>query len=330
VIVTSKKCVGDNLEIHDLTNLGQRIIIAVGGRGGLGNTHFVSSTNQAPQIAQKGEFGERKELILELKLIADVGIIGYPNVGKSSLLAVASAAKPKIANYPFTTLEPVLGCVEVDQRNFILAEIPGLISGAHFGRGLGHDFLRHIFRTRILLHIIDGSSTSPIEDMARVNMEIGLFDTDLSRKKRLVAINKIDLPDVRNRKVEVGQAFCGIGIEPFFISAITGEGVPVLMRKILQILDEIEAEPVKVAVNDVKVFHPKPKGIKIKAYREGDTYILKAADLERIIDGTDLTNSESRRQLNRWLYQPAVRKALEKVGIKPGNKVRCGILDWRW
>ncbi len=330
VTITDRTKLGDELEIHDLTNPGQRVIVAVGGHGGLGNTHFVSPTNQAPQVAQRGESGEKKELILELKLIADVGIIGYPNVGKSSLLTIASAARPKIANYPFTTLDPVLGCVEVGQRNFILAEIPGLIPGAHFGRGLGHDFLRHILRTRIILHLIDGKSISPIEDMTRVNMEIDLFDSDLSQKDQIVAINKIDLPDVRNREADIKQAFCGIGIEPFFISAITGEGVPVLMQKILQILEESETEPSEVSGRDVEVFHPKQKSIKIKVYREGDTYVLNAAALERIIGGTDLTNPEARRQLNRWLYQPAVRKTLERVGIKPGNKVRCGVLEWRW
>ncbi|UCG54275.1 MAG: GTPase ObgE [Dehalococcoidia bacterium] len=330
VTITGKKQMGDNLEIHDLTEPGQQVIIAAGGCGGLGNTHFVSSTNQAPQIAQKGEFGEKKELILELKLIADVGIIGYPNVGKSSLLAVASAAKPKIANYPFTTLEPVLGSIEVDQRSFILAEIPGLISGAHMGRGLGHDFLRHVLRTKILIHLIDGSSTSPIEDMVGVNSEISLFDSGLSQKPQLVAVNKIDLPDVRNRLTELKDAFSRVGIDPFFISAVTGEGVPVLMQKVLKALEESDARRVADSGATAKVFHPKPKGFKIKASREGDTFVLIAAALERIIEGTDLTNPEARRQLNRWLYQPAVRKALEKVGIKPGNKVRCGILDWRW
>jgi GTP-binding protein len=169
-----------------------------------------------------------------------------------------------------------------------------------------------------------------MEDMIRVNSEIGLFDSELLRKPQLVAINKIDLPDVRNRLAEMKEAFGGISIDPFFISAITGEGVPVLMQKVLKALEESDARRATDSGATVKVFHPKPKGFKIKAYREGDTFVLKASALERIIDGTDLTNPEARRELSRWLYQPAVRKALEKVGIKPGNKVCCGILDWRW
>ncbi|NIQ75468.1 MAG: GTPase ObgE, partial [Phycisphaerae bacterium] len=186
--VSHKMQIGNDAGIADLAQPGQQIVVARGGKGGLGNAHFASATNQAPRIAQKGEVGEEKSVILELRIIADVGIIGYPNVGKSTLLAAASAAKPKIASYPFTTREPILGAVEVGLRSFVLAEIPGLIGGAHLGRGLGHDFLRHIVRTRMLVHLIDGSSVSPIEDMARVNSELSLFDSALAQKPQLVVV----------------------------------------------------------------------------------------------------------------------------------------------
>ena len=172
-------------------------------KGGWGNTHFVSSTNQAPHIAQKGEPGEEHSILLEMRLIADVGIIGYPNAGKSTLLAAATAARPKIDSYPFTTIEPVLGVVEVGQESFVMAEIPGLIEGAHLGRGLGHDFLRHALRTKILIHLISGSSASPVEDMMRVNEELALFDPALARKPQIVALNKIDLPEVQARLKEI-------------------------------------------------------------------------------------------------------------------------------
>jgi GTP-binding protein len=179
-VILSKTQVGGKALMADLEEAGQQVVIARGGKGGWGNTRFVSATNQAPQIAQIGEIGEENSVILELRLIADVGVMGYPNVGKSTLLAACSAAKPKIASYPFTTREPILGAVEVGQRSFVLAEIPGLIDGAHLGRGLGHDFLRHVGRTKILIHLVDGSSASPVEDMIQVNNELSLYDSALA------------------------------------------------------------------------------------------------------------------------------------------------------
>ncbi|MBI2832550.1 MAG: GTPase ObgE, partial [Chloroflexi bacterium] len=179
--------------IADLAKDGERVIVARGGKGGWGNAHYASASNQAPRIAQKGENGEEKRLLLELRIIADVGIIGYPNVGKSTLLASATAARPKIADYPFTTTEPVLGVVKSGERSFVMAEIPGLIEGAHTGRGLGHEFLRHALRTKIIVHLINGASENPVEDMIKVNNELEMYDSGLTRKPQIVAVNKVDL-----------------------------------------------------------------------------------------------------------------------------------------
>ncbi|MBA7659782.1 GTPase Obg [subsurface metagenome] len=327
-VVLSKTQVGDGSLIADLERPGEQVVVAKGGKGGLGNTHFASSTNQAPRIAQKGEAGEKTSLILELRLIADAGIIGYPNVGKSTLLAAASAAKPRIASYPFTTREPVLGVAEVGRQSFVLAEIPGLIDGAHSGRGLGHDFLRHIIRTKILIHLIDGSSVSPVEDMMRVNTELTLFDSTLAQKPQLVVVNKIDLPQVRVRLAELKGAFTSIGTSPLFISAATGAGVPGLMAEAMKLLSLVGVEA--GARIPRKVFRPQPRGIGITVHKEGDTFVVVAPELERIVAKADSTGYEVRRQLNRQLTRLGGKKALEKVGIKPGDKVRCGSLEWEW
>lgn len=329
VVVSTRPKLNNETEVYDLIEQGQQAVLASGGKGGLGNTHFKEATNQAPHIAQRGENGEQKGLLLELKLIADVGIIGYPNAGKSSLLVKASAAKPKIADYPFTTLEPALGLVEVGYRSFVMAEIPGLIPGAHLGRGLGHDFLRHITRTKVLVHLVDGSSTSPVEDMMRINVELGLFDLTLQRKPQLVAVNKIDLADVKTRKAELLETFSGIGFSPLFVSAITGEGIPVLMTRTLGLLDSVIAKRVDSEAS-VKVFRPKPKGDSTSVSKEGETFVVHAPRLERIIAGSDLADPEVRRQCSRKVGQSSVKKVLEKAGILPGDRVRCGALEWRW
>lgn len=329
-VVANKTQLSDDNDINDLMKSGQQVIVARGGKGGLGNVHFASSTNQVPKIAQRGDAGEEKELVLELKLIADVGVIGYPNAGKSSLLTSASAAKPKIAGYPFTTLEPVLGVVEVDHRIFVLAEIPGLIAGAHLGRGLGHDFLRHVLRTKVLIHIVDGSLTSPVDDMIRVNTELGLFDSALAKKQQIVVVNKIDLPRVQARLSELKNDFKNIGITPLFISAVTGEGIPKLITKVVEMLDQVTVQDVVSRKAPAKIFRPKPSNESIKVYREKDTFVVLAPGLERIIAGTDLTDPEARRQITQQISRPAVHKALEKAGAKPRDKVRCGSLEWQW
>ncbi len=329
-VVSYQKQTGDNALIADLEQPDQQVVVAKGGKGGLGNIHFTSSTHQAPQIAQKGQVGTENHIILELRLIADVGIIGYPNVGKSTLLAAASAAKPKIANYSFTTREPILGMVEVGQQGLILAEIPGLIDGAHLGRGLGHDFLRHIMRTKVLIHLIDGSSASPVEDMMRVNTELSLFDSALAHKHQKVAVNKFDLPQVQGRLAEIKDAFSAAGIDAHFISAATGEGVSELMveamKMLVQVADGVEVE----RKTPKKIFRPQPKGVGTRVYKEGDTFVVVAPELERIVTKTGVTSSEVRWQLRRQLIRMGVGKDLEKAGVKPGDKIRCGNIEWEW
>jgi len=327
-VVSFKTQIGGDTVIADLEKAGQQAVVARGGKGGLGNTHFTSSTNQAPQIAQKGELGEEHAIILELRLIADVGIIGYPNVGKSTLLAAASAAKPKIASYPFTTREPILGVAEVGQRSFVLAEIPGLIDGAHLGRGLGHDFLRHIVRTKILIHLIDGSSASPIEDMIRVNAELSLFDAALAQKPQLVVVNKIDLPQVQARLDEIKDAFSSAGTTALFVSAATGEGVSEVMAETMRLLQSVTAEEGAGKKIPRKVFRPQPRGVGTSVHKEGDIFVVVAPELERIVARTDITSPGVRWQLRRQLQRLGVSKALEKAGVKRGDRVRCGNLEW--
>lgn len=244
--------------LADLHWEGQKILVAKGGRGGLGNVHFASSTNQTPRKATSGGIGKELRVVLDLKLIADAGIIGYPNVGKSTLLAVVSAAKPKAAEYPFTTLEPVFGRVQVGNKTFILAEIPGLIEGAHLGKGLGHDFLRHAERTKVLLHLLDGNSANLTGDIDTLNKELALYKPALAQKPQIVAVNKVDLPEVQARLLGIKDVFKSRGVRVYFISGITRQGVDELMSAIADILDRV-GEPELEAETPPMVFRPKPK-----------------------------------------------------------------------
>jgi len=328
-IVTSNEEDGTEVLLADLQKPGDEVIVAKGGKGGWGNTHYKSSTNQTPRIAQRGETGEEHTVRLEMRLIADVGIIGYPNAGKSTLLAAASAARPKVASYPFTTLEPVLGVVEIGLESFVMAEIPGLIEGAHLGKGLGQDFLRHAMRTKILVHLISGTSASPVEDMLRVNEELAMFDPTLARKPQLIALNKIDLPEVQERLEEIKNVLLGAGVKTHYISAATGQGVSTLMAEAMKFLRAEAAMEKKVELPG-KVFRPQPREPRVKVTREGDEYVINAPDLERIIAGAGVTPSELRWQLNYQLNRVGANKTLEKAGVKTGDKIRCGELTWEY
>jgi GTP-binding protein len=265
-----------------------------------------------------------------MRLIADAGIIGYPNVGKSSLLAKASAAKPQVAGYPFTTKEPMLGLVAVGIQYFIMAEIPGLIEDAHLGKGLGHDFLRHIRRTKVLIHLIDGSGESPVGNMDQINEELRLFDSALAQKPQIAAVNKIDMHVVRTRMDDMRKAFKRVGVRVHFISAATGEGVPELMSEVVKMVKKTanpERRDEKVAV---KVFQPQPVDSDIQIQKEGDCFVLMASELERLVAGTDLSIPGVEHEIERQFIQMGADKALKKAGVKPGDKVRCGGLKWEW
>ena len=260
---------GSGVLIADVVEQGQQVLVAKGGKGGRGNTHFATSTNQAPRTAENGKPGEEKRLLLDLKLIADVGIIGCPNAGKSTLLSVVSKARPKIADYPFTTLEPVLGVVDIGYGSFVLADIPGIIEGAHEGRGLGLDFLRHIERTKALVHLVDGSSEDPAMDYKTLEAELVLYEPSLKDRPRIIAINKIDLPHVRDRMPEFESQFRELGVSVYFISAATGEGVKELMSKAWELVSKTDKASPKAKEAEFKVFRPRPLSSR-KAGKQGE------------------------------------------------------------
>jgi GTP-binding protein len=243
---------GELHQVADLTVTGQRALLAQGGRGGLGNAHFATSTNRAPRKVQPGEPGEEFDLHLKLKLLADVGLVGYPNAGKSTLISVISAAKPKIANYPFTTLTPNLGVVALSgDRDFVVADVPGLIEGAHEGHGLGHQFLRHIERTKVVIHLVDVSSESgrdPVADLDTIRRELDLYNPELLAKPHLVAANKMDAVDDPKRVTALEKRAKKLKLKFFRISAVTGDGVKELIEAawpIIAAARELEAEAVE-------------------------------------------------------------------------------------
>lgn len=317
-----------NEMLGDLVEAGQRLVVARGGRGGRGNTHFASSRNQAPRIAQKGEPSQERRLRLELRLIADIGIVGVPNAGKSTFLAAVTNAKPKIAPYPFTTLEPNLGVAEPDdETSLVLADIPGLIEGAHLGVGLGHDFLRHIQRTRVLIHLLDGLSEDPVLDLAQINSELALFDPDLARKPMVVALNKIDLPDVQERWPKIAGALKKRGYEPYSISAVAGTNVTKLLYRAAQLLQEA---PLQEQALEMPVYRVEsdPKAFKVARTPEG--WRVEGVAIERAAAMTYWEYDQSVRRFQRILHTLGVEDALRAAGVQPGETVFIGDYELEW
>ncbi len=322
----------DGEVLADLRQAGDEIMVARGGRGGLGNVHFVTSTNQAPTVAQKGEPGEERTLTLELKSIADIGLVGYPNVGKSSLLAALTAAKPKIGDYPFTTLEPNLGVAEQGDFTFVLADIPGLIEGAHRGVGLGHQFLRHVERSRVLLHVVDASVSDPVATYEAVREELELYNPALAAKPELVALNKIDRSDVRERVQTIlarfKQEHPDLDVTP--VSAMTTQGVDRLIGLMVETLSALPPE-LPPSVDTMKVYRLSPRtddGWTIET--EGDFYRVRGKRVERVVAMTDLTNPDAVEMLQSTLKRMGVLQALEARGVTSGDTVRFGNVELEW
>jgi GTP-binding protein len=321
----------------DLVFPNQRMMVARGGRGGLGNTHFATPSHQAPRHAQKGEPGEERRLRLELRLIADVGLVGLPNAGKSTLLSAITAAHPKVAEYPFTTLQPNLGVLDLavdddsDERRPTLADLPGLIEGASEGAGLGHAFLRHVERTRVLVHVIDMSASNPERDYQIIRDELEARDPKLLQKTTLVAANKMDLePDGRMLR-EFDAARSQEGLEVAFISAGEGRGLDELRSTLARLLpdaDELKSpgEPAGVVIHR---YDPTEAGYEVRRDTDGG-YSVAGRRIERLVAQTDFDNEESAGRFQRELTRMGVAGELARAGVVTGDTVRIGAIELEW
>jgi GTP-binding protein len=248
----------EELLLADLRTPGQKVLVARGGQGGLGNVRFTTAVNQAPARASTGKSGEKRYIVLELKLITDICIVGPPNSGKSTLLSAISRANPEIADYPFTTRQPVLGVISDGRRDFVVAEIPGLVEGSHLGKGLGNEFLRHAERTKLLIYLLDGSSPTVIEGLSILDKEIALYK-GLSHKPKIVAVNKVDLPEAQARLPEMEKCFAKLGVPVFYISAVSGQAVLELVRKAREMVEQAIRDEEINAQAQIAIFRPKPR-----------------------------------------------------------------------
>lgn len=316
----------------DLSRDGQRAIVAKGGRGGRGNWHFRTSANRTPTFAERGEPGEERWLRLELKVLADVGLLGYPSVGKSSILRKVSAAQPEVAAYHFTTLNPILGVVNLpDHRSFVMADIPGLIDGASEGVGLGHDFLRHIERTKILIHVIDVSGIEgrdPIEDYEKINAELAKYSEKLSRKQQIVAANKIDLLGDSDNLERLMDYMAAHGVEVYPICAMTGEGMDKLLERVWTMLEEYVEEPDETTEEVVYKAQNKPD-FEVKRDDDG-AFVITGARIENLVAMTNFDDDQSLRRFQRiWRYME-LDKLLQDHGIQDGNTVRIYSMEFEY
>jgi GTP-binding protein len=316
--------------IGDLTQPGQRLMVCKGGKGGAGNQHFATARNQAPRIANKGEPAEERRLRLELKLLADIGIIGVPNAGKSTLLSVLTNAQPKIAAYPFTTLEPNLGVAEVDaETTVVLADIPGLIEGASHGAGLGHDFLRHVQRTRVLIHLLDGLSTDPLADFSQINAELALFDPQLPRKPQLVAVNKQDQPQAAAQFAAIRRAMKKRGVQVMPVSALARTNVRELLLSAAGRL--AETPPLEDVAPPMPIYRPKEDVRDFTLKREGaHEWRLSGAAIERAAKMTFFEHIGALRRFQRMMETLGVDEGLRKAGVQEGDTVRIGDYELEW
>jgi GTP-binding protein len=314
--------------LADLIEPGQRAVMARGGKGGRGNAAFKSSTNQVPKIAERGLPGEARWLTLELKLIADVGLIGMPNAGKSTLLSVVSAARPKIADYPFTTLQPNLGVVVLNQRDLVMADIPGLIEGAHAGAGLGHQFLRHIERSRLLVHLLDGALPNPLTNFDQINRELALFSQKLADKPQLVVLNKIDLPEAQAHWPDVQAHARQLDLPAYKISAVTGEGVRTLVAALFDHLDQLPGET--LFEEEISIFTLDQAGDYFEIHKLGDGWRVTGPKIEQLARQTYWEMDEAVMRVYQILEKMGVHDALREAGVEPGDTVFLHDVELEW
>ena len=322
-----------NRVLADLSHEGQKELILSGGRGGKGNSHFATSTRQAPRFAQDGEKGEEKELILELKLLADVGLIGFPNVGKSTFLSMTTSATPKIADYHFTTLEPNLGVVKTEYGDsFVIADIPGIIEGASEGTGLGLQFLRHIERTRLLLHVIDVSGSegrNPVQDFNTINEELKKYSEKLSKRKQIIVANKIDILQDEKLYKELEKTAKEHNMEIFKISAATGDGISDLLKHVSEVLKTLPKEDLIETENE-KVYTLESKEDEYTIEKEEGKFVIKGEAVERIMRRVNIEDNESLYYFQKSLDNLGVNEKLKKMGIQEGDIVKIDDYELEW
>lgn len=314
--------------LADLTAERQQVVLLKGGRGGRGNARFANSRHQAPRMAERGEPGSELALRLELKLIADIGIIGMPNAGKSSMLAAVTNAKPKIADYPFTTLVPNLGvAVLADDASLVLADIPGLIEGAHSGIGLGDTFLKHIQRTKVLIHVLDGSSMDVVADYGQINTELSLFDPQLGEKPQIAVLNKMDLPDVEKRYPEIKKQFKKKNVELFSCSTVTHQNLKEILWKAYHL---VESMPKEASVLEMPVYRAEVDEKAFVVERSSDGYVIKGIEIERAAEMTYWDNFESIRRFQRILQALGITERLREEGVNEGDIIQIGKYELVW
>ncbi|MGI6679374.1 MAG: GTPase ObgE [Dehalobacterium sp.] len=317
--------------VADIVSAGQKVIVSKGGRGGRGNARFVSSNNRVPDFAEKGEPGKERWLVLELKLLADVGLVGFPNAGKSTLISRVSAAKPKIADYPFTTLSPNLGVVRVGEgESFVWADIPGLIEGAHAGAGLGHHFLRHLERTKVLIHVVDISEQpdrTPWEDFDIINQELKAYKENLFQRPQIVAVNKMDLPGGEERLAQF-KARIGSHYEVFPISAATGQGLEPLIHRAWELVRTVEKETPEALETEIRQVKITPQE-RFKIFKNNaGIFVVSGEEVEKHVAMTDFNNEAAVRRLQRIFKFMGLDQALREKGARTGDVIQIGSLEF--
>lgn len=306
---------------------GDQIVVGLGGRGGWGNARFATAENRAPRIAQKGQEGEEGEVLLELSLPADIAIIGMPNTGKSSLLNWLTGARAKVAEYPFTTKEVVRGVYNKGDRPYIIMELPAIIEHSHQGKGLGLEFLRHLEKAKVIVHLVDGTAEDIMGNVDKVNKEIFLFKPEIMKKHQLLAINKMDRPEVREHVQSIKNQLVGRMGKCYVISALTGEGVEDLIDEAIKLI-ELQTEDVGNR-DSLILLTPKEKS-RNSVYRKNDVFVIEAPALQDMIERTDMASRDAQAYMRQQFARAGILKLLKREGVKPGERVRCGKVEWDW